>query len=174
MFRTKSKESLIKRFPDWVDAENKAICTVKEDSPLYWVLKERQNIDSRSDKKSGNCRFDKRCINYSNIDRDLAEYYHMREEQFRHDNQRVRDENEKLVKKLADEDDEIQLIKNELEITRKQLELTKREKWKQLFESVLREIVIGKRYQKDIEQIRTAYEKEMENRRGFLARILGK
>lgn len=176
MFRTKNKQDLCKRFPDWIVSENKTTCTVKNDSPLYWILKEKQNIgyvNSHSGDKNGRC-FNKNHIKYNTIDHDLAEYYQMREQQFRRDNDRIRMENDRLVRKLAREDVELQRTKKELEITREKLELTNRQKWKQLFESVLREIVIGKRYQQDIEQMRSAYEKEMENRRGFMARILGK
>lgn len=177
MFRTNKHKKLYEKFPDWVRIEaDKIHYAVSYDSPIYWILTERQKlkfIHPEIKPVDKYVLFVAKQVNYDTIDRDLAEYYHMREKQFRYDNERIRNENKKLVQKLADEDDELQRVKNELSCVHKELDLTKREKWKQLFESVLREIVIGKRYQKDIEQMRSAYEKEMENRRGFFARILG-
>jgi len=174
MFRSKSQNlSLIKRFPQWIESENATTCTVKRETPIYWILTKKQKINSIN--SHGECCFNKQHINFNTIERDLAEYYHMREEQFKCDNGRIREENKKLIKKLADDDDKIQNIENKLKNVYKELDLTKREKWKQLFESVLREIVIGKKYQKDIEQMRNTYEKEKElelTKRGFLARML--
>jgi hypothetical protein len=172
MFRTKNrpKSSLIKRFPEWIENENDMICTVKRETPIYWILTKKQGINSI--KSHGECCFNKQHINFNTIERDLAEYYHMREEQFKCDNNRIREENKKLVNKLAEEDIKLEKLENRLKNVYEELDLTKREKWKQLFESVLREIVTGKRYQKDVDQLRSAYEKELNIKRGFLARML--
>jgi len=105
-----------------------------------WVLTEKQKlkfINPGLDKPRKVVLFAAKDINYNTVERYLAEYYHMREEQFKRDNKRIRGENEKLVRKLADEDEELQRVKRELELTREELDLTKRDKWKRLFESVL-------------------------------------
>lgn len=173
MFRKKNKQDLCIRFRGWVSNNNNHSYIVSDDSPIYWILTEKQKLCGKSVGNSEHV-FLKNEIDYDTLDQYLAEYYHMREEQFKRDNERIRGENEKLVRKLAGENEELQRVKKELQIIREELDLTKREKWKQLFEAVLREVVIGKRYQQDVEQMRRAYEKEMENRRGFLARVLGK
>lgn len=171
MFR---RPNLAKRFPKWVE-ERRGNFEVVIESPLYWILTEKHGILPCSIHNDRIAVFKRNEISrYEISDKDLVEYYHLREEQFRKDNDRIRKQNEELVRKLAEEEFENETLENELETVKTELNLVKREKWKQLFDSVLKEVTIGTKYQNDMNRMRKMYELEKQNRRGFLARILGK